>query len=138
MDSTILLSIAEFILGAVAGGIAWDTIKLGAKSSFKEYFTKKKYFADGQQAEAFLEKIGTAESYNTKNPYDDARSIYQKMTGKLADESFQHEFEGWIKKNADLFTQAKGPIEYANIIIHDLKIQDNASPTFIGTQHNYK
>jgi hypothetical protein len=137
---TILIAIGIQILGSISSGITWDAIKLGAQTSidkFKKAFTKKDYFKDERQAEAFLEKICTAEPYNKANPYGDASNIYSGMTGNVADDNFKHELEAWIVENKDELFKKASMIGNGNINVYNPVARDNAEMTIIGNQHNY-
>jgi ribosomal protein L9 len=115
---TILVAIGIQVLSSVSSGITWDAIKLGAQTAidkFKKAFTKKAYFKDEEQAEAYLEKIASEKSYNMKKPYIDACNIYSSMTDKDTTDAFQHDLEAWIIENKDELFKNPGAVVGSNV-----------------------
>jgi hypothetical protein len=110
---TILFAVLASIGSSVASGMTWDMIKATGQAVinyFAETFTKNKHFTDEQQAKDFLEDIATSAYNGTENPYEEAWRIYNKITGKLADKAFQHEFEEWIISEKDALFKSPNAI----------------------------
>jgi hypothetical protein len=117
MESAILFAILNLLVESSVSGMTYDMLKAtgSAIKSFAQRFTKKKYFRDEQQAEAYLEKIGHSEPYNKANPTLDACNIYTGMTGKAANEDFKHELEAWIVENKDELFKKPGAVVGSNV-----------------------
>lgn len=125
----------------VASELTWNIIKTGSSKiidSFKQKFTKK-YDINEEQCLWFLEDISNNKSNNPKRPFKEVMSFFEKYIDKDCTESFQEDFQDWLRENSCEFEGLKNnrPQQNSSIVIHGNQYADRGGKIqFIANQYN--
>ncbi|UZP03734.1 hypothetical protein JW813_01545 [Clostridium botulinum] len=138
---TVLQATLASVGTKIVGELTWNIIKSSSSKiidSFKKKFMQK-YDTNEERCVNFLEDISTIKSNNTKRPFKEVMSLFEKHVDKDCLSDFEADFKQWLIENSEEFAKLKNNelLQNSSIVINGDQYADRGgSIQFIANQYN--